>query len=162
MEESNFLIKLGAKRELRLVEPSDEICRSYLEKSENCLKAAKLLLGHDLYENSIAMSYYAMYDSLTALLFKIGVKCENHSGSILLLEKLFERRELFDVISFAKKQRIDKQYYIITQKEFGAIKDDTETMVKKAEEFRIQIGIIIGKISLNEIAMLREKLKKTL
>jgi uncharacterized protein (UPF0332 family) len=108
------------------------------------------------------MSYYAMYDSLTALLFKIGVKCENHSGSILLLEKLFERKDLFDAISFAKKQRIDKQYYIITQNEFGTIKDDTETMIKKAEEFRIQIRIIVEKVSLNEIAMLREKLKKIL
>jgi hypothetical protein len=43
-----------------------------------------------------------MYNSLTALLFRVGIKCENHAGSILLLKKLFKRIDLFNAISFAK------------------------------------------------------------
>ena len=98
--------KLKEESKLELVEPSEEICTSYLEKAENCLKSAKLLLQNSLYENSISMSYYVMYNSLTALLFKTGVKCENHAASILLLKKLFDRADLFKAISFAKEERI--------------------------------------------------------
>ena len=63
------------------------------------------------------MSYYARYNLLLALLFKAGIKCENHSGSILLLKLLFEKSELYKIISDAKKERIDKQYYVITEKD---------------------------------------------
>jgi uncharacterized protein (UPF0332 family) len=45
-----------------------------------------------------------MYNSLTALLFRVGIKCENHAGSILLLKKLFKRIDLFNAISFAKEE----------------------------------------------------------
>ena len=160
MKESNFLAALKQKYKLQFVEPSDEICKSYLEKAENCLKSAKLLFRNELYENSISMSYYAMYDSLTALLFKFGIKCENHSGSILLLQKLFDRKDLSDTMSFAKKQRIDKQYYVGSKEDVKLIKDDTETMIKKAEEFIIQIRLIIEKLSLTEIKTARNKFKR--
>ena len=112
MKKPDFLVKLRKEGRLELVERSEEICASYLEKAENCLKSARIPFQNDLYENSISMSYYAMYNSLTALLFKIGVKCENHAGSILLLRFLFNRPDLSNVISRAKKERIDKQYYV--------------------------------------------------
>jgi uncharacterized protein (UPF0332 family) len=110
MKRPGFLDKLKREGKLRLVEPSEDICDSYLSKAEDCLKSSRLLLNNNLYENSVSMSYYTMYNSLTALLFRTGVKCENHSGSILLLKKLFGEGVLFDDISFAKKERIDKQY----------------------------------------------------
>jgi len=86
MKKSSFLNRLKKEGKLTLVEPSEEICNSYLEKADNCLKSAKLLLQNNLYENSVSMSYYAMYNSLTSLFFKIGIKCENHSGSILIFK----------------------------------------------------------------------------
>lgn len=66
---NKFLNKLKNEEKLELVEPSDDVCNSYTEKSANCLKSAKLLLQNNLYENSIGMSYYAMYNQLLALLF---------------------------------------------------------------------------------------------
>ncbi|MBI3190606.1 HEPN domain-containing protein [archaeon] len=107
MKKLSFLSKLKKEGKLELVDPSEEICKSYIEKADNCLKSAKLLLEYSLYENSVSMSYYAMYNSLTALLFKVGIKCENHAGSIILFKKLFGRMDLFKVISFAKEERID-------------------------------------------------------
>lgn len=62
MRKLGFWSKLKKEGKLQLVEPSEEICESYIEKSDNCLKSAKLLLQHSLYENSISMSYYAMYN----------------------------------------------------------------------------------------------------
>ena len=92
MKKPSFLSKLKKERKLELAEPSEEICKSYIQKADNCLKSAKLLLEHDLYENSVSMSYYTMYNSLIALLFKIGIKCENHAGSIILFKNLFGRK----------------------------------------------------------------------
>jgi len=80
---NNFLNKLKKENKLELVEYSNEIRDSYLDKSDSCYKSAKILLENNLLENSIGLSYYSMYDALLSLLFGVGIKCENHSGSIL-------------------------------------------------------------------------------
>jgi len=40
-------------------------------------------------EETVSMAYYSMYYMLLALLFKTGIKCENHSGAMILLERLY-------------------------------------------------------------------------
>src|SRR3989338_7781829 len=157
MKKPSFLGKMKKERKLELVEPSEEICKSYLQKSDNCLKSAKLLLQHRLYENSVSMSYYAMYNSLTALLFKIGMKCENHSGSIILFKKLFGRVDLFKIISFAKEERIDKQYYVTSEKNFILTKESADDMVTKAEDFMVKMKLLLSELKNEQIDNLREK-----
>ncbi len=88
-----------------------------------------------------------MYDSLTALLFRVGIKCENHAGSILLFKKLFRRIDLSKIISFAKDERIDKQYYVASV----LTKESAQYMLRKAEEFLVQMKLIIGKLGTEEI-----------
>ena len=107
MKKTNFLSKLIKQGKLEMVEPSEEIKEGYLKKSENYLDSSKILLKNNHFEESISMAYYSMYYILTALLFKTGIKCENHTGSIILSEYLFG----IDIteISFAKKERINKQ-----------------------------------------------------
>jgi len=104
MKKPSFLARLAKEGKLEVVEPSEEICSAYLTKAENSLKSARILLENGLYENSVSMSCYAMYNSLTALLFKTGIKCENHSGSIILFKRLFRKENLYRIISFAKKR----------------------------------------------------------
>lgn len=147
--------KLKEEGKLELVEPSEEICSSYLGKADNCLKSAKILLQNNLHENSISMSYYTMYNSLTALLFRVGIKCENHAGSIILLSKLFGRTDLFKIISFVKDERIDKQYYVTSV----LTKESAQDMFTKAEEFLVQVKLIIGRLGTKEIESIRKKLK---
>jgi uncharacterized protein (UPF0332 family) len=97
-----------------------------------------------------------MYNSLTALLFKTGIKCENHSASILLLKKLFRKIDLFKIVSFAKEERIDKQYYVISKHNIRVTKESTENLFKKAEKFLIQIKILIKNLNIEEIKEIRE------
>jgi len=104
MKKQSFLSELAKGGKIELVEPSDAMTKSYIEKSNNSLTSSKILLKNNLYENSISMSYYAMYNCLLALLFKIGIKSENHSGSILLFKKMFRRFELFKILSLQKKK----------------------------------------------------------
>ena len=106
------------------------------------------------------MSYYTMYNSLTALLFKVGIKCENHSGSILILKKVFDRIDLFKIISFAKEERIDKQYYVVSKQNFALTKESAQDMVAKAENFIVKMKLLIRNLKNEELEHLREKFKR--
>lgn len=162
MKGLNFLNKLGKEGKLKMVEPSEEVKTSYLEKASNSLKSSKLLFQNGLYENSIAMSYYTMYHSLTALLYKTGIKCENHTGSILLLDLLFDLGDLHKKILFAKEERIDKQYYVVSKDEFQLDKESTDNMVKSAEDFLVEIRLAIEQIGSEGVKHYREKLSNLL
>ncbi len=152
----NFLHKLNEEGKLVLVEPSEEICQSYLEKAGDCLKSAKILRDNQLYENSISLSYYAMYNSLTALLFRLGIKCENHSAAISLLNFLEKREDLFIVISRAKEERIDSQYYITSQMSPTEAKTSSQELLLQAEDFILQIKLLIKSLNTEKILQQRK------
>ena len=156
MKKLSFLNKLRKENKLELVEPSPEICESYIAKAQDCLKSAKLLMQNNLYENSVSMSYYAMYNMLVALLFKVGVKCENHTGSVLLLKKLFNNHELYDLIFSAKKERIDKQYYV-TSKKYKLTETAAKNLIADAETFLVEIRLVIINIKNVELLNLRKQ-----
>ena len=141
MKKINFLIKLKEEGKLKIVEPSEDIKESYIRKSKSSLKSAKILLENDQVEDAIPMVYYSMYNMLTALLYKIGIKCENHSASIIILKELFEIDN--SGISFAKKERVDKQYYI----DFKSSKQDVENIIEIAEEFNPNLHDFIEKLT---------------
>jgi|SRR3989344_909322 len=147
MKKQNFLSKLKREGKLELVEPSEEMKNSYLEKSLNSFKASDVLLKTGLLEESVSMSYYAMYHSLLALMFKCGIKCENHTGNILLLKVLFGEEELSDIIIKAKEERIDKQYYI----DFEITKKEVEEFMAAAQDFTIRIKLIIENLTKNKM-----------
>ncbi len=148
-----FFEKLKKQGKLKLIETSEEIKKSYIEKSESNLLSAKILLENDKLEESIALTYYSMYNMVLALLFKVGIKCENHTGSILLLRELFDLDNLD--IKLAKKERIDKQYYT----DFNIVRKDVLDAVSNAEDFNIVILNFISKLNNEEIESYREKFK---
>ena len=100
-----------------------------------------------------------MYNLLTALLFKCGMKCENHAASIILFKRLFGRADLFKTISFAKEERIDKQYYVTSKKDFVLTKEATEDMLKMAEDFLVKMKLLTAELKNEQIVNLREKFK---
>ena len=151
MKKINFLNKLKKEGKLELVEVSEEMKESYIEKSESNLISSKILLENNRLEESISLSYYSMYHILTALLFKTGIKSENHSASIILLKDIFDidNAEIFE----AKKERIDKQYYI----DLNITKQDTEELVRIAENFNTKLRNFINQLTENQIKEFREK-----
>lgn len=56
MTELDFLNKLRRESRLKIVEPSDEVKKAYLQKSESYLTSAKLLLKP---EERVSMVYYS-------------------------------------------------------------------------------------------------------
>lgn len=136
MKKINFIETLIKEDKIRLIEPSKVISSSYSKKSQNSFKAAKLLLDHELLEESTSMAYFAMYHKALSLLYLIGIRCENHSATIILLRELFgiENKEIL----FAKTQRIDKQYFIdfiITKQEVTLLIQQTESFIDVLDSF---------------------------
>ncbi len=152
MIKTSFLAKLSKEKKLELVEPSEEIKESYIKKSESNLISAKILLENDKLEEAVALTYYSMYHMLTALLFKAGIKCENHTGSIILLRELFSLDN--SEILTAKSERVDKQYYT----DFKIKKEEVIAAIKNAEMFNGQLIDFISRISNLDIANYRQKL----
>lgn len=162
MKKPAFLSKLKKEGKLSIVEPSEEIKASYLQKAENCLRSSKILLQNKLYENSVSEAYYCMYNSLVALLFKAGIKSENHSASIVLLKELFNEKELFKIISFAKKERIDKQYYVETEQALKLTEGSCKEMMLKAEDFLVKTKLVIGQLNSDEVKSIRNKFRRVI
>jgi len=160
MKKINFLNKLKKEGKLELVESSEEMKSSYLKKAEDCLKSAKILFQNQLYENSTSEAYYCMYNSLLALLFKCGIKSENHSASIILFRDLFETKNLAEIISFAKEERIDKQYYVETHQTSKVTRESCNNMILKTEDFLVKIKLLISKTGNEKIKVYREKFQE--
>ncbi|MFH1066127.1 MAG: HEPN domain-containing protein [Nanoarchaeota archaeon] len=153
MKKANFLAKLFKQKTLQLVEPSLEMKDSYLMKSESSLISSKILLQNNRLEESVGLAYYSMYHSITALLFRVGIKCENHAAAIILLRRLFNIDN--SEIKLAKTERIDKQYYV----SFSITLNEVEDMIKLAEKFNKMILDFISRINSNEVLNYRIKFK---
>jgi uncharacterized protein (UPF0332 family) len=149
-----FLNSLFKQGKLKLVEPSENIFNSYLEKSSSNLESAKILLNVDKLEESVALVYYSMYNLVLALLYKVGIKSENHSGSIILLKEIFN----FDnqLIVESKKERIDKQYYV----GFEISKKEVEQSLMIAEDFNRDLKGFISGLNNRDIEVYRSKFEE--
>ena len=156
MKKINFLIKLKKEEKLELVEPSEEIKESYIRKSESNIISAKILLENNRLEESVGLAYYSMYHLLSALLFKVGIKSENHSASIILLKEVFSLDN--KKVSDAKTERIDKQYYV----DFAISKEDVKDTIRKAEIFNSKLIDFISKINNEDITNYRKNFMKLL
>ncbi len=133
MKKTGFLVKLKKEKKIQVVEPSEEIKSAYLQRSEESLRSAKALFQINSLKDSVALTYYSMYYSSLALLFRIGIKCENHTGAIMLLKEIFGLDN--KKIAAAKKERVDKQYYV----DFSVTKEEVSEMIVVAEEFNSQL-----------------------
>lgn len=147
--ENSFLKKLVSNKIISLVDSSEEISESYLLKSKQSLLSSKTLYGVGHYNDAVALVYYSMYYSLISLLFKCGIKSENHNGSILLLKELFKIDS--SSIELAKKERIEKQYYV----DDDAMKEDVFLGIESAQEFNAVLEKEINLMSNAELIKLR-------
>ncbi len=134
---NKFIKKLCKEQTIKITEPSIEVCESYQKKSKKSLLSARALIDIENFDDATALTYYSMYYMALGLLYKTGIKSENHMGTILLLENLFDIN--IEIIKQAKKDRVDKQYYT----DFEATKQDVEEGIEIAQEFNAKIKNII-------------------
>ena len=148
-----FLKRLDDEGKIKIVEPSEDICNAYLEKSQKSMISAKTLLDIGNYDDALALTYFSMYYCSLAILYRCGIKSENHTGTIMLLKELFSIDN--SSILQAKKDRIDTQYYV----DFNAQQKETMEKVKVAEEFNTTVRERIALMKKGEVKMYNEKAK---
>jgi uncharacterized protein (UPF0332 family) len=95
-----------------------------------------------------------MYYSVLALFFATGIKCENHTAAIMLLEDIFGIDN--SAIESAKSERIDKQYYVAT----APVRDEVIALIKTAESFNAELLDVIDRLTNEKIESVRKKLIK--
>jgi len=154
LTKQGFLKKLYNDKDLQLVAPNDGVKAAYLKKSESFLASAKLLRDNERFEESVSLTYYSMYYSVLALLFATGIKCENHSAAIILLDDIFGIDN--SAIKSAKSERIDKQYYVAT----APVRSEVITLIKTAELFNAELLDAIDRLTKDKIDSFRKKLLK--
>jgi len=160
MKRLSFLDKLKKKKSLELVEISEDISKSYLIKSEKCLQVAKLAFNAGIYENAVSEAYYSIYNTVTALFYKCGIKCENHSGAVILIKHLFNLDNLHKIFSKFKKDRIDNQYYVPVNNNEPITKEKCEESLNTAQKFNIELRAFMEKLTLEDINKIREDFDK--
>lgn len=155
MKRIAFIAERVEEGKIKLVEASEDIAASYNEKSKNAKIAADLLLQNSLLEEATSMFYYNMYHKVTALFYSVGLKCENHAATIILLKELFGIDN--ESISFAKKERIDKQYYT----EFHVTQEQVKELRTIAEEFNAMMDQFIDRITNEQKQQFQETFRRT-
>ena len=147
-----FLKKLVKDKALQLVEPNPEVKTAYLKKSESYLASARLLRDNERFEESVSLAYYSMYYSVLALFFAAGVKCENHTAAIILLNDIFGIDN--SALASAKAERIDKQYYVAS----APVRNDVVALILTAESFNAGLLDSIDRLTNKKIESYRKKL----
>jgi len=143
-----FKIKDG----LKIVEPNERLSKSYLEQAKSSLlRAKKDFEDKDLLWTTVAI-YYADYYALYSFLQRIGVKCENHSCSILSVGFLLGENKI-KIINEHKDKRIDAQYYIKVGQE-----NKVWLMFMEAQDFISSFDEMVSNLSDEEIKEHRNKI----
>lgn len=83
---------------------------------------------------------------------------------LLLLGEIFGMNDLKDKLSFAKKERIDKQYYVSDPESMKLSEEAAGKMLTDAEDFTLKIKSFLGRIKTGEAKdyqkTLQEKIKR--
>jgi len=140
------------KEGLKLVEPSERLSETYIEESKKSLRRAEKDFEDKDFLWATVVLYYAEYYVLYSFLQKIGVKCENHSCSILAVSYLLGE-EKTELINDHKEKRIDAQYYMRVGMEEEILK-----MLREAKFFVLEFEDFVVNLSKDEVRDYRRKL----
>lgn len=139
---------------LRIVEPNERLSKSYLEQAKSSLlRAEKDLNDNDLLWATVAI-YYAEYYALYSFLQRVGVKCENHTCSILVVASLLGDEKI-KTINDHKRKRIDAQYYMKVDQEIKV-----RMMLQEAKIFVSNFDELVSNLSEKDIHQHRDKISK--
>lgn len=93
----------------------NEKIRTLIERADESVKSAKLLLDNEFYDASVSRSYYAMFYATEAVLLTENLKFSSHKGVISLFGQFFVKtgifpRELSRDLAKAQDERLAGDY----------------------------------------------------
>jgi uncharacterized protein (UPF0332 family) len=146
------------KNGIKLVEPSENLSRGYVEMAEKAIGTMNREKNMNM-QFAISACYYSMYYSLYSVLMKIGIKCEIHSCTLEIMKTLlkdFYSTEDFRVISKAFDVRNTSQYYV----DKIISREDIDFIMRSAPLFLNRSKGILAKINEADIRKIKENIKK--
>lgn len=145
----NWCLKI--KDGIKIFYPNENLSKSYLnEAKSSLLRAQKDYEDKDFLWTTVAI-YYSEYYALYSFLQKIGLKCENHSCSIMAVEFLLGNDKI-KIINEHKEKRIDAQYYM----KYGKDKE-IQDMLNQAKIFISDFDDLVSNMNETDIKSYRDK-----
>ena len=77
-----------------------------------------------------------------------------------MLSRLFGLDELGRILANAKKERIDKQYYVMETQSIQVTKESAEKMISVSENFINSLRIYSDKLNTSSVQVIRKKFHK--
>lgn len=107
-----------------------------LNKAEDCLSAAKLLLQENLYADSANRSYYAIFHAINALFALRSIGFKKHAGVLANFNTDYIKTGIFE-IEYAKiaKSAFSVRTYSDYSDFYIVSKQDTEEQYENAVKF---------------------------
>ncbi len=112
-----------------------EISFTLLEKAERKLRSSKILLEHDLIEDSVSRAYYGAFLAAKAALLIIGEDPKTHQGTLTLFGlKLVKKGLLPEILGRYLSDLLEKRQAA----DYAAItylsREDAQELIFKAEK----------------------------
>jgi uncharacterized protein (UPF0332 family) len=146
-----------SKKEVKLIEPNENLAKEYLNSAEETLLILKNIEGKSNMWLATT-KYYCEYFACYALLMRLGIKSEIHDCTIEIIKFLEKQavieRGIAKLLEDDKDLRIDNQYYLKNRPvdiDHNALRD-----------FVLRIKEIINTITNERIKEIRKKIKRAI
>ena len=142
------------KKEVKLIEPNENLVNEYLKSAEETLLVLKDIKGKSNMWLATT-KYYCEYFAVYALLMKLGIKSEIHDCTIEII-KFLEKQNVIErgiakILENDKRLRIDNQYYLKNKKVFVDYNNLRDLILETKE--------IINTITNEKIEEIRRKIE---
>lgn len=139
MTPKEILLSSISRKKLRISESNPQLCEGHITKADHNLIVMTDLgkLGHN--DWVVTTAYYAMYQSVLALLSRVGLESKEHAATIALLEYLLEN-PYADYLWKIKGEREKVQYGISINHQ------ESKSIMKLARDFVMKMKLVIGQL----------------
>jgi uncharacterized protein (UPF0332 family) len=134
---------MGQKNGIRIADPNENLCRSYMAEADQTLDAVSINKG----KWKIITSYYACYNAVYALLMKAGITSEIHDCTIALMGLFGFSDSDVHFLSELKDNRINVQYYL---------KEPQPVPEQSVKQFVLRCKELLSSMDGDKINILRE------
>ncbi len=146
-----------SKKEVKLVDPNENLAKEYIRSAEETLLVLKDIKGKSNMWLATT-KYYCEYFATYALLMRFGIKSEIHDCTIEIVKFLEQlgilNKYVSKVLERDKKLRIDNQYYLKNRK--------VTVDYNNLRDFVLELKELVMSITEEDVAKVRRELMKTL
>ena len=125
-----------------------------VEKSQEDLQSAQVLLEHGLFRAAVNRAYYAVFHLASAALLTVGEERSKHSGVQSAFGQFMVKPghievEHYDTLKFARKLREESDYrddlVTLTAEETAALLENARQFVSRVKRYLLDVGALEDK-----------------